>query len=94
LSEKLPFHLKRGPVTEAIKKGIMFEISYSQSIEGPFLNNLNLIGIDMTFRRMIFSNAIQLIRATKGKNIIFSSGTDEAFYHRSPYDVINLYFCN
>ena len=45
----------------------------------------------MTMRRLVFSNAIQLIRATKGKNIIISSGTDEAFYHRSPYDVINLY---
>lgn len=78
LTEKLPFHLKRGPVTEAIKKGIMFEVTYSQAIE------------DMSVRRMIFSNAIQLIQATKGKNIIFSSGTEEAFYHRSPYDSINL----
>ena len=44
----------------------------------------------MTTRRLIFSNAIQIVRATKGKNIIISSGTDDAFYHRSPYDVINL----
>jgi len=41
-------------------------------------------------RRMVFSNAIQLIQATKGKNIIFTSGTEDAFYHRSPYDAINL----
>jgi RNase P/RNase MRP subunit p30 len=39
---------------------------------------------------MIFSNAIQIVRATKGKNIILSSGAEEAFYHRSPYDAINL----
>jgi RNase P subunit p30. len=36
----MPFKLKRGPVTEAIKKGIMFEICYSQGIEGIILRIL------------------------------------------------------
>lgn len=34
LTEKLPYQLKRGQVTEAMKKGIVFELSYSQAIEG------------------------------------------------------------
>jgi len=43
LTEKLPFHLKRGPVTEAIKKGIMFEVTYSQAIEGILGVNTTLL---------------------------------------------------
>ncbi len=34
LTEKLPFNLKRGPVSEAINKKIMFEINYSEAISG------------------------------------------------------------
>lgn len=41
LNDKLPFHLKRGPVTEAIKKGIMFEICYSQAVEGKLTSLCN-----------------------------------------------------
>lgn len=37
MNEKLPFMLKRGPVTEAIKKGIMFELCYSSSIYGKIM---------------------------------------------------------
>jgi len=78
LTEKLPFALKRGVVTEAIKKGIMFEISYSQAIE------------DAKLRRMIFSNAIIIMSSTKNKNIILSSAAEDPFYHRSPQDVVVL----
>ena len=37
LTQKMPFQLKRGPMTEAIKKGIMFEINYSDALEGTFI---------------------------------------------------------
>ena len=70
--------LKRGPVQEAIKKGIMFEINYSPGIE------------DMTQRRIAFANAIQIVKATKWKNLIISSGSKDPFYHRNPYDIIAL----
>jgi ribonuclease P/MRP protein subunit RPP1 len=85
----MPFKLKRGPVTEAIKKGIMFEICYSAAIEGNRKNDFSEL-LDSTLRRMVFSNAIQIIKATKGKNLIFSSGCKDPFYHRGPYDIICL----
>jgi len=79
LTEKLPYKLKRGQVTEAIKKGIMFELSYSQAIE------------DMSIRRMVFSNAITIMNATKFKNIIITSKCADNFHHRSPFDVMNIF---
>jgi len=78
LKDKLPIKLKRGPVTEAIKKGIMFEITYSPAIE------------DATVRRMVFSNVISIMNSTKSKNILMTSGCEDPFYHRSPHDIISL----
>jgi len=78
MTEKVPIQLKRGLVTEAIKKGIMFEINYSQAIEDP------------SSRRMVFSNAISIMHSTKDKGIIISSGGEDPFFHRSPHDIINL----
>lgn len=40
---------------------------------------------------MFISNAMILIKATKGKNIIFSSDTSNWLHHRSPYDLVALY---
>jgi ribonuclease P/MRP protein subunit RPP1 len=60
-SRKLPFYLKLPPVGVAIERGIFFEICYSPSLR------------DMSSRRFLVSNALQLVRATKGKNIIISS---------------------
>jgi hypothetical protein len=34
LSVKMPFFLKRGQLTELLKRGIHFEINYSSAIEG------------------------------------------------------------
>jgi ribonuclease P/MRP protein subunit RPP1 len=34
LSEKMPYFLKRGPITEAIKKGMVFEITYNEMVSG------------------------------------------------------------
>jgi ribonuclease P/MRP protein subunit RPP1 len=36
------------------------------------------------------ANAISLINATKGKNLIFSSEAEDAFGLRSPSDIMNL----
>ena len=43
-----------------------------------------------TARRNIFTNALALTRATRGKGIIISSGARSAFELRGPYDVINM----
>lgn len=77
LAEKLPFTLKRNQVYEAIRKGKYFELTYG----GVF---------DASKKRICLTNCINLIRATKGKNLIVSSGVASHIYHRSPVDVCSL----
>lgn len=39
----------------------------------------------------MISNALNLVRATKGRNIILSSAARKAFDLRGPNDLINLF---
>ncbi|BFZ01329.1 hypothetical protein BsWGS_04368 [Bradybaena similaris] len=78
LSENLGFSLKRPMINMAAKRGIHFEIAYSPALQ------------DNTVKRNTISNAMSLIRAGGGKNIILSSGSQQPIDLRSPYDVINL----
>lgn len=77
-SEKLPFRLKLPMVKAAIKRGVYFEITYS-----------NLIA-DVQTRRQVISNAKLLVDWTRGKNLIFSSAAPSVNELRGPYDVANL----
>jgi RNase P/RNase MRP subunit p30 len=45
---------------------------------------------DDVSRVICMTNIINIIKATGGKNIIFSSHADNFKYHRSPYDVAAL----
>jgi hypothetical protein len=64
----------------AIRRGAKFEICYSPGV----------IGTDTNQKRMAISNIIQLIRVTRGKGIIISSGATKATGIRAPHDLINL----
>ena len=67
-------------VAECVKRGIRFEICYSQGLLG-----------DANARRNLISNATQLIRATRGgRGIIISSEAKRAVGCRGPWDAINL----
>jgi len=78
LSERMPVQLKRPQVNQAVSRGIMFELTYSSGFK------------DRVSKRMMIANALQIVEATKGKNLIISSGALDAFSQRSPNDVINL----
>jgi ribonuclease P/MRP protein subunit RPP1 len=78
-SQRIDYKFKRTSVQPAITRGIFFEINYSQGIR------------DATGRRYLISNAMELIKKTKGKNIIMSSDALKALDVRSPYDMANLY---
>jgi ribonuclease P/MRP protein subunit RPP1 len=79
MSARLAFYIKHSTVFTALQRGIHFELSYSGCIR------------DTTARRNIISNALQLIRATRGKNIILSAGlVDSMAELRSPYDLVHL----
>ncbi|KAF4359280.1 hypothetical protein G4B88_024244 [Cannabis sativa] len=79
-SEKLPFRLKLPMVKAAIKRGVFFEITYS-----------NLI-TDIQARRQMITSAKLLVDWTRGKNLIISSAASSVFELRGPYDVANLSF--
>ncbi|PPS07671.1 hypothetical protein GOBAR_AA12989 [Gossypium barbadense] len=77
-SDKLPFRLKLPMVKAAIKRGIYFEITYSDLI------------VDVHQRRQIISNAKLLLDWTQGKNVILSSAAPSVCEVRGPNDVANL----
>ena len=66
-------------LSEAIKNGKRFEISYAQGVMG-----------DGSMRRNLISNATQLIRASRGRGLIISSEAKTAVACRGPWDAINL----
>mmetsp|Transcript_9338 Transcript_9338/g.17914 ORF Transcript_9338/g.17914 Transcript_9338/m.17914 type:complete len:247 (+) Transcript_9338:4041-4781(+) len=78
LHERLSFRVKINLVHEAVKRGIMFEVAYAATVR------------DMSARRNFFANAATLVHATKGRNIILTSGARDLFEQRAPYDVINI----
>jgi RNase P/RNase MRP subunit p30 len=78
LHERMQMKIKLNLVHEAVKRGIMFEICYSQALR------------DMNARRVFIANASNLVKATKRKNIILSSEAEDIFEQRAPWDVINL----
>ncbi|XP_005105580.2 ribonuclease P protein subunit p30 [Aplysia californica] len=78
LSEHLGFVPKRPLVRLAAERGIHFELSYRPALsEGPM-------------RRYVLSQALTLVTALSGRNIIISSGARETLELRSPCDVVNL----
>ncbi|XP_065920113.1 ribonuclease P protein subunit p30-like isoform X2 [Dysidea avara] len=78
MTEQLPFILRRQQIGQAIERGLMFEICYSPAI------------LDANARRYTFSNALNLVRLCKGKNVIVSSKAQQPMELRAPYDVANL----
>ncbi|KNC48959.1 ribonuclease P/MRP 30kDa subunit [Thecamonas trahens ATCC 50062] len=78
-AERLAFFLKFPTVGQAISRGIHFELSFSPLLTGSPVAVRNLM-----------SNALSLVRYTRGKNILLTSGAREALALRSPYDVTNL----
>ncbi|XP_061666619.1 ribonuclease P protein subunit p30 isoform X2 [Syngnathoides biaculeatus] len=78
VTEKLPFLFKRAPVNVALARGLAFEVSFASAIR------------DATLRRYTIANAVSLMEACKGKNVLLSSGAEKPLELRGPYDIINL----
>eukprot|EP00741_Cyanophora_paradoxa_P023535 tig00021589_g22737.t1 len=78
MSARLPFTLRHQIVSQAIDRGVFFEITTAPALK------------DATARRYVISNAIALFRATRGKNLVLSSGATLPIDIRGPYDLINL----
>ena len=78
LSVRLPYYLKFSTIGSAYTRGVYLEICYAASIR------------DTGARRNLFSNAANLVRATRGRGLIISSEAAEALSLRGPHDLINL----
>jgi RNase P/RNase MRP subunit p30 len=70
--------LRTPTVRAALARGVAFELCYAPALREP------------TARRQLFANALAVVRATGGRNIIVSSGAARAFELRGAYDVANL----
>jgi RNase P/RNase MRP subunit p30 len=74
----MQFFVKKGTIEAALKKNIFFEFLYGDSFE------------DHDTKKIVFTNQVNLINNLKSRNIIFCSGVDNCFLHRSPFDIAAL----
>ena len=80
LNEKFSFMSKKKLLLSSIEKySVFFEINY-----GKFV-------VDNESRGLFISNFILFNEILKGKNLILSSGAENYFMHRSPFDVITIF---
>ncbi|KAF2217725.1 hypothetical protein CERZMDRAFT_24208, partial [Cercospora zeae-maydis SCOH1-5] len=82
LTQRFGTHFKHKMLSVAIQSGRKIEICYSGGLLG-----------DAQGRRNLISNATQLIRATRGRGLIISSGVEArlgAVGCRGPWDAVNL----
>lgn len=78
MTSRMPFYIKHRQVNLAIQRGLSFEILYAPMIR------------DESLRKHVITNALELIRVCKGKNVVMSSGAERTMELRGPYDIINL----
>lgn len=71
--------MNRKMYNQLVDRGYHFELLYSPAI------------VDSTKRKNLIHAAHLFHSFGKSKNIIFSSGAENALQIRNPYDIINLY---
>jgi len=80
LTQRFPFHFRPKQLMTAINRGCKIELCYSQAVMG-----------DSTKRRHFISNAMAIMRATKGRGLLISSEAGGVLGIRAPADVVNLF---
>lgn len=80
LGKRLPSYLKHKTVCSGIEKGIFFEINYKDMI---------CINGETNSRKSFFSNTKSLIRASRSRGLIVSSGSTNPLQIRAQFDVVN-----
>lgn len=63
----------------AINRGVLFEICYAQAVMG-----------DAERRRNVIANVMAIVRGTRGRGLVVSSGSESILGIRPPADVVNL----
>ena len=78
MTSRMPFYIKHPQVSLAIEMGISFEIQYTPAIQ------------DQNQDRHTIINALELIRVSRGRNVVISSCAERTIELRGPYDIVNL----
>lgn len=75
----LKFHVSPSAVKTAMERGIYFEALYGEAVSNP------------SARKFFMSGIADISRATRGgRHLILSSGCENIYSLRRPYDVMNL----
>lgn len=97
MATRLPFFLRHKTICNATDKGIHFEICYSPMISGPagyaITNNSDNVSLSTSAslaRKNFFYNVLQLIRASRSRGLLVSSGASHALQARSSMDIMCL----
>lgn len=76
---KYSFMSKKHLITSSLEKGVFYEVEY-----GKFVTNNESRGV-------FISNFLLFNDIIKGKNLIISSGAENYFMHRSPFDITTVF---
>ncbi|KAF9445774.1 PHP domain-like protein, partial [Macrolepiota fuliginosa MF-IS2] len=90
---RLPFHLKHTLIRTAIKNGSVFEINYVGAVGGEHdsvIMQANVAETGAAAKRNWWAAARELVRVTKGKNLLVSGGVASSGDLRAPRDIGNL----
>lgn len=92
MATRWPYFLKHKTVGQALGKGIKFELCYSGLIGGPAgYESSSALGVTGKIsRKQFFSNSLQLIRASRSKGLVLSSGATEPMNVRNYVDVLAI----
>lgn len=90
---RLPYHLKHTLIRSALKNGAVFEISYVGALGGE--NEATLVDANAaengeSAKRHWWAAAREVVRVTKGRGVIVSSGVVSEADFRAPRDIGNL----
>ncbi len=86
LTSYFPFYFKHRACMAAVRRGVHFEVCYSQALRA----SASSAGGGPRARALFVANLAGLIRATRGRGIVLSSGARAALDLRGPADVVNL----
>jgi ribonuclease P/MRP protein subunit RPP1 len=79
LTQRFSWHFRPKPLMTAVARGVRIELNYAQATSG-----------DSAARRNFISNAMAIIRGTRGRGLIVSSEAQDVLGVRAPADVVNL----
>lgn len=90
LAQRLPFFVKHKTVGQALGRGVRFEVCYAGLISGPagYVSSAALGASAQLARKTYIGNVLQLIRASRSRGLVFSSGAAEPLHARNHADVI------